>query len=272
MGRFLAQKWINDSDSRREAEREMARAGGTMCRALWTFYWEVCKWEEVEVDDTLTFTMVVSPEVCRLFVNWIEKSRPEDRPRFYKDLVYAALMEDAMQVQKMRTICGRIKDWMRDMRLMNLKDALDIMIDGLTTNGSTTSGSITNGLTTNESMTDAPITDEPGTNGSKSTTVKQWLETERSEWWERLKSEVELATHLQREEEERAEKEKRESIKAGKSGVNPDQGNALLDTSWRAGSTETVIWRGDDAEEQTGSEDSEPNIKDSVPEKNEPSL
>lgn len=128
MGRFLAQKWVNDSDSRREAEREMARAGATMCRALWTFYLEVCKWEEVEVDDTLTFTMVVSPEVCRLFVNWIEKFS-KDRPRFYKDLVYAAFMEDPMQVQRMRTICGRIKDWMRDMRLMNLKDALDIEIE-----------------------------------------------------------------------------------------------------------------------------------------------
>ena len=49
MGRFLAQKWINDSDSRREAEREMARAGATMCRALSKFYREVCKWEEVDV-------------------------------------------------------------------------------------------------------------------------------------------------------------------------------------------------------------------------------
>ncbi|KAK0645326.1 hypothetical protein DIS24_g7972 [Lasiodiplodia hormozganensis] len=191
---FLAQKWINDSDSRREAEREMARAGATMCRALSTFYRKVCKWEEVDVDEMLTFTMVVSPEVCRLFVNWFEKSRSDDQIRFHKDLVYAAFMEDEMQVQKMRTICDRIKDWMRDLRLMNLKDALDIMIDANANDAAkakeeekkhqildkmdwieeqrakevlTTHGSITNGLTTNESTTNAPITNEPSTNGSK---------------------------------------------------------------------------------------------------------
>lgn len=190
MGRFLAQKWINDSDSRREAEREMARAGATMCRALSKFYREVCKWEEVDVDDMLTFTMVVSPEVCRLFVNWFEKSRSDDQLRFHKDLVYAAFMEDEMQVQKMRTICDRIKDWMRDLRLMNLKDALDIMIDANAIDAAKakeeekkrqildkmdwieeqrasevekrrTNGSTTNGLTTNESTTNGPITNEP---------------------------------------------------------------------------------------------------------------
>ncbi|OJD38625.1 uncharacterized protein BKCO1_4000173 [Diplodia corticola] len=126
---FFAQKWIGDGQSRAEAELEMAMAGTAMSALLHQFFCEDAPMNLYNCEDSSSFTMVVSPEVARLFVHWSVQDGAKD-VRFYHDQVFACLMDDVKQVHQMRLLLDNIKDWKRQVLLGCLQEALDLIYQG----------------------------------------------------------------------------------------------------------------------------------------------
>lgn len=123
---FMAQRWVDDGGSRREAEREVAAAGVAAGKALAQFY--RLAGAQAETVDAVFFSAVVSPEVCRVFVHWIRRDEGRGRFLYEMDQVCVALMEDEDQVERLRRVFNRIKDWAREDRLKRVKEVLDFIL------------------------------------------------------------------------------------------------------------------------------------------------
>ncbi|GME25510.1 hypothetical protein BKCO1_4000173 [Neofusicoccum parvum] len=125
---FFFQAWVDDGGSRREAEVEMARAGVAAVKALREFY-AACGVEEVDVVDTVVFSAVVSPEMCRVFVHWAGEAPESGKVQYEVDKMCMAMMEDANGVENIRRVFEKMKRWARDVRLERLKEVVDYADD-----------------------------------------------------------------------------------------------------------------------------------------------